>query len=62
MNNLIKKINNSQIIKVSLIFIIVSLVMLIGIKFGESIGKFLYYMKHWVYNGGFIWEIYKNFL
>ncbi|EGD51053.1 hypothetical protein TheetDRAFT_2117 [Thermoanaerobacter ethanolicus JW 200] len=45
-NFLMEKLNNFPVIKVSLLFIIVALVVLIGIKIGEIVGKFVYYMLH----------------
>ncbi|MDI6605133.1 MAG: hypothetical protein QME35_08365 [Thermoanaerobacteraceae bacterium] len=43
-NFLMEKLNNFPVIKVSLLFIIVALVLLSGIKIGEIVGKFLYYL------------------
>ncbi|MGB9680410.1 MAG: hypothetical protein ACPLW7_00070 [Minisyncoccia bacterium] len=45
-NFLMEKLDNFPVIKVSLLFIIVALVLLGGIKIGEIVGKFVYYILH----------------
>ncbi|MFV9566824.1 hypothetical protein [Thermoanaerobacter mathranii] len=45
-NFLMEKLNNFPVIKVSLLFIIVAFVVLSGIKIGEIVGKFVYYILH----------------
>lgn len=46
MNLMLEKIDNFPILKVSLIVIVVAFVALIGIKIGEVLGRYIYYVLH----------------
>lgn len=45
-NLMLEKIDNFPILKVSLIVIVVAFVALIGIKIGEVLGRYIYYVLH----------------